>query len=217
MSTTSRWPSFWCFQLLLRVRIRTSTSSVSSENTEGKRYKVKTKKNYKKRNNGRKKERMRDKNEQNRKQWKQATKGMKVWHENERKCMEGKTEARNVGNDTKEWEKGNSVGKNTEEEEMRRNEYLYMPCQARPGHSPHSQSVPIAGRPITVFHDATLCALARCSSHITLCAMLRCSSHMYFRPMTDHSILSAGVALSEIRHNVCGISASTPSGTVRFP
>jgi hypothetical protein len=35
-------------------------------------------------------------------------------------------------NDRKEWETGNSVEKNTEEEEMRRKEYIYMPCQAIP-------------------------------------------------------------------------------------
>lgn len=97
-----------------------------------------------------------------------------------------------------------------------RNEENGIPLYAMPGHSPHSQSVAIAGRPITVLHDAKLCAIARYSSHIT-CAIARCSSHMHFRAMTDHAILLARGALSEIRHNVCEISASRPSGTMRFP
>ena len=137
---------------------------------------------------------------------------MKVWHEIERKYTEGKREAGSVG----------MTGKSGKREILwkkyrrGRNEEKGIPLYAMPGHSPHSQSVAIAGRPITVLHDAKLCAIARYSSHIT-CAIARCSSHMHFRAMTDHAILLARGALSEIRHNVCEISASRPSGTMRFP
>jgi hypothetical protein len=53
-----------------------------------------------------------------------------------------------------------------------------------------------------------LCAMAQCSSHITLYAL-----QSNDRPC--HTL--ARGALSEIGHNVCGISASQPSGTMRFP
>jgi len=129
-------------------------------------------------------ERKRDKNEQTRKQRKQATKGMKVGHENERKCMKGKREARNAGMTRKSREREIVLKKYR----RGRNEEKGIPLYAMPGHSPHSQSAAIAGSPITVFHDANLCAITQYSFHVTLCAMLRCPSHLHFRAMTDHAI-----------------------------
>ena len=57
---------------------------------------------------------------------------MKVWHENKGKYTEGKREARNVGMTGKSGKREILWKKNTEEEGMRRKEYIYMPCQAIP-------------------------------------------------------------------------------------
>jgi hypothetical protein len=89
--------------------------------------------------------------------------GMKVWHENERKYMEGKREARNVGI-TRKGGKREIVLKKYR---RGRKEEKGIPLYAMPGHSPHSQSVAIAARPITLFHEAKLCAIAQYSSHDT--------------------------------------------------